>query len=318
MKFGWIGPLYEDPKHLEEFCFLKIIYKLFPAGIYSIREIYNKIEEDPDSINRLVEEIFGKPDSINKDALGDRLYDLHGGCVRLGLVQMRGAGSIRTNKVVIKLKDVDRVLRNPWRSKPMNIEGFLEQELFNNVRIDYYRDFLTEAKKKHGSNMKGMEEFFDLPNLIRPESYRDSVILTGLYNKGLVDVQGKLKSVNVNLLVPFKVRLKDELFGERVSEDIKNVGYKSKPWDGNPPDSLEEIKMLDFFYKIQPFSIKDLDKLGYGMSDKEARNIMFGLSKFYRRGYLERTNNYIIRNEEDRMAYHVYKVKSDLVKLISQ
>ena len=45
-----IGPLYRDSKHLEEFCFLKIVYDLFPSGAYRPKHFDIKLREKFDSI----------------------------------------------------------------------------------------------------------------------------------------------------------------------------------------------------------------------------------------------------------------------------
>jgi hypothetical protein len=287
--------LYNDSKNLEIICLLKIVYDLFPDGKYKVADLHAKAEKNMESIMKWRSSVFGDVAPMNPTELSDYIFNERLKCMKSGVISYVGNKGSALNTIEKPREEVERVLEDPWRSLEMDVDGFSRS--MRPPGVDYFRDFVIRAKETHGRKEMSIEKFSDVGDMNGCNDYPCSVIVEALYKRGFLEMRGRLNSASSKIpeFAPLSVRLKGELFGEDVSDRIRNSGYVSNKWDGSMPSSYGDIEILREMLKAQTFSNYDFDA-----------------GRFYRRGYLEKTNNYLESRKGSLSGYNLnYRLKKD-------
>lgn len=290
--------VYSDSKHVEELCFLKIAYDFFPGGEYRVSELHKMAEENSDSIFKWRSDSFPGAEPMDATGLSDYLFNMGIRCSELGFVLSKGKARTSSTTILKNMEEVERVLADPWRSLETDVDGFSRGEGVKPPGVDYFRDFISKAKEAYGRRDMGAVEFLNGVKMSARNDYPASVIIGNLYEKGFLELRGKMESSGSKTpaFAPLRVRLKGDVFRPEISEKIENSGYVSEAWDGRLPVASSDIEELMRMFKSQPFS-----------------NNEFEATKLYRRGYLEKTRSYIVPGGERFSGYNIqYRLKKEV------
>ncbi|MBI4894224.1 MAG: hypothetical protein HY833_00615 [Candidatus Aenigmarchaeota archaeon] len=293
--------VYEDTKNVEELYFLKVVYDMFPSGTYPLSKFFKKVEESRGSIMKWRSDTFGDMEYIGDAQLTDYFYNETKKCVRMGLISQVGRVRATVNTITRSREEVETALSNPWRSLETDVDGFSRGEGMVPSDVAYYRDLIAQAKEYHGREGKSISEFFNMPVSEYRNTPQTGMVAT-LYKKGFLELSGtmRLSATRIPAFVPFRVRLKEDLFRPDISERIERSGYRSEKWDGNLPSSYDDVETLEKMFDAQPFSGRDIES-----------------GRLFRMGYLEKTVNYLsptARNDKGSAIF--YRLKDDFVKAL--